>query len=64
MSMKLISINVNRGGKPENLQVGLADGTGQSVHVRVVLGEHENIESLTLGEIEQRGHLAAKALHP
>ncbi|WP_321904403.1 hypothetical protein [Paraburkholderia tropica] len=64
MSMKLTSININRNGKPQSLQVGISDDTGQSVHVRVVLGEHENIDELTLAEVERRGHHAAKALHP
>ncbi|CAB3783218.1 hypothetical protein LMG28688_01603 [Paraburkholderia caffeinitolerans] len=64
MSMKLSSLNINRNGKPQTLQVGIADETGQSVHVRITVAEHEHLDALTLGEIEQRGHQAAKALHP
>jgi hypothetical protein len=61
MSMKLMNVNINR--HANSLFAALADDKGNSVNVTFAVPHDRNYEKLTLEEVEQLAHEAAKKLH-
>jgi hypothetical protein len=62
MSMKLVSVTVNRNSHPNAVFVALENEQGESIKVHIHLDVSQNVDRLTLGEIEKLAHEAAKQL--
>jgi hypothetical protein len=60
--LKLVSVTINRDAHPNALFGGLQNEKGESINVRVHVGANQNVDNLTLGEIERLAHEAARQL--
>jgi hypothetical protein len=66
MSMKLTTVNLNRGpdNKVHTVHCALANGKGDFINVQVKLETHHDIEQMTFAQFENLAIEAAKKLHP
>jgi hypothetical protein len=62
MNLKLVGVKVNRDAHPNAVFATLENEKGESFSVRIHLGASQNVDLLTLEEIENLGHEAARQL--
>jgi hypothetical protein len=53
MSLKLQNISINRQAQPHQILVGLSSSKGESFSVQVPIEPRQNLDQLTLHEIEK-----------
>jgi hypothetical protein len=59
MNLKLVNVSVNRDAHPNAVFASLKNEKGESINVQVHLAASQNVDHLTLEEIERLAHEAA-----
>jgi hypothetical protein len=62
MNLKLVTVTVNRDAHPNAVFATLENEKGESISVKVHLAASQNVDHLTLEEIEKLAHEAAQQL--
>jgi hypothetical protein len=62
MNLKLVTVTVNRDSHPNAVFATLENEKGESISVKVHLAASQNVDHLTLEEIEKLAHEAAQQL--
>jgi hypothetical protein len=62
MSLKLVSVTVDRNAHPNTVFSVLQNEEGESINVRVHVSANQNVDHLKLSEIERLAQEAARQL--
>jgi hypothetical protein len=62
MNLKLVTVTVNRDAHPNAVFATLENEKSESISVKVHLAASQNVDHLTLEEIEKLAHEAAQQL--
>jgi hypothetical protein len=62
MSLKLVTVSVNRDSHPNRVFATLQNDKTETISVQIHIDVSQNVDRLTLGEIEKLAHEAAKQL--